>query len=132
MCAGVGQASDLPFYVYWFASNMDQSLTAPQFLDAMKAVRAVSNFALCCESFGTLSKSTCMIFPKVPHFAGFKFTSKDFYMFQQLHYTARMSGTAVCVLWTPRFAVPLCGTQNMHLHGFISSCPLLGECRDRS
>lgn len=58
---GVGEATDLPFYVYWFAQNMEKSISAPEFLEAMKTV---------------------------PNFVGFKFTSTDFYMFQQLHYSA--------------------------------------------
>ena len=51
----------MPFYVYWVATNMDESVSAEKFLESMKVV---------------------------PNFAGFKFTSKDFYMFQQLHYIA--------------------------------------------
>jgi len=57
----VGAASDLPFYVYWVAANADQSVTAEQYLQAMKSV---------------------------PNFAGYKFTDTNFFQFQQLHYLA--------------------------------------------
>jgi N-acetylneuraminate lyase len=53
----IGGASDLPFYVYWLASDADRSVTAGQFLEAMAGV---------------------------PNFAGIKFTDTNFYLFQQL------------------------------------------------
>jgi dihydrodipicolinate synthase/N-acetylneuraminate lyase len=55
--AAIGAATDLPFYLYWMADAADPSATAEQFLDAMKPVR---------------------------NFAGFKFTDKNFYLFQRL------------------------------------------------
>ncbi len=55
--AAIGAATDLPFYVYWLADAADPSATAERFLDAMVPV---------------------------PNFAGFKFTDKDFYLFQRL------------------------------------------------
>jgi N-acetylneuraminate lyase len=55
--AAIGGATDLPFYVYWIAASADQTVTADQFLEAMKPV---------------------------PNFAGVKFTDTNFYMFQQL------------------------------------------------
>ena len=55
--ATISAATDLPFYVYWLADAADPSATAEGFLDAMVSVR---------------------------NFAGFKFTDKDFYLFQRL------------------------------------------------
>jgi len=53
--AAIGAASPLPFYVYHFAAP--GAISAVQFLEDMK---------------------------QVPNFAGIKFTSKDFYTFEQL------------------------------------------------
>ena len=53
----IGEASDLPFYVYWLASDADRSISAGQFLSAMAGV---------------------------PNFSGIKFTDTNFYLFQQL------------------------------------------------
>lgn len=50
----IGSASDLPFYVYWLASDADRRVTAHRFLEAM------------------------------PNFSGIKFTDTNFYLFQQL------------------------------------------------
>ncbi|MEE2995073.1 MAG: dihydrodipicolinate synthase family protein [Gemmatimonadota bacterium] len=55
--AAIGGASDLPFYVYWLATDADGSVTPGQFLAAMETV---------------------------PNFAGVKFTDTNFYKFQQL------------------------------------------------
>jgi dihydrodipicolinate synthase/N-acetylneuraminate lyase len=55
--SAIGGASELPFYVYWLASDADRSVTPGQFLDAMQ---------------------------DVPHFTGIKFTDTNFYLFQQL------------------------------------------------
>ena len=55
--AAIGAASNLPFYVYWLASSADPKATAEQFLEAMQPVK---------------------------NFSGFKFTDKNFYLFQQL------------------------------------------------
>lgn len=55
--SAIGAATDLPFYVYWLSATADKSITADQFLDAMKAV---------------------------PNFAGVKFTDTNMYLFQQL------------------------------------------------
>ena len=53
----IGGASDLPFFVYWLASEADASATADRFLEAMQAV---------------------------PNFAGVKFTDSDLFKFGQL------------------------------------------------
>ena len=53
----IAGAADLPFYLYWVAETADQSVTPESFLAKMKTV---------------------------PNFAGFKFTDKNFYKFQQL------------------------------------------------
>ena len=53
----IGSASDLPFYVYWLASDADRGVTAHRFLEAMA---------------------------DVPNFSGIKFTDTNFYLFQQL------------------------------------------------
>ncbi len=55
--AAIGAGSDLPFFVYWLASEADVSATADHFLQAMQAV---------------------------PNFAGIKFTDNDLYLFGQL------------------------------------------------
>ena len=55
--AAIGGASDLPFYVYWLASDADRRVTADRFLEAMR---------------------------NVPNFSGIKFTDANFYLFQQL------------------------------------------------
>lgn len=55
--AAIGAGSDLPFFVYWLASEADASATADYFLQAMQAV---------------------------PNFAGVKFTDNDLYLFGQL------------------------------------------------
>ena len=55
--AAIGAGSDLPFFVYWLASEADVSATADRFLQAMQAV---------------------------PNFAGVKFTDNDLYLFGQL------------------------------------------------
>ncbi len=55
--SAIGGATDLPFYVYWLARTADQSVSAEQYLDAMRAV---------------------------PNFAGIKFTDTNFYFFQRL------------------------------------------------
>ena len=55
--AAIGAATNLPFYVYWVARTADRTVTAEQYLEAMKAV---------------------------PNFSGFKFTDTNFYLFQQL------------------------------------------------
>jgi len=51
----IGGASNLPFYVYWIMASSD--FTATEFIDAVK---------------------------DVPHMAGMKFTSTNFYLFQQI------------------------------------------------
>ncbi len=53
----IGEATDLPFYVYWLQGEADKRVTADLFLDAMGAV---------------------------PHFAGIKFTDHNLYLFGQL------------------------------------------------
>ena len=53
----IGSASDLPFYVYWLASDADRGVTAHRFLEAMA---------------------------DVPNFSGIKFTDTNLYLFQQL------------------------------------------------
>ncbi len=55
--AAIGGASDLPFYVYWLASDADRGVSAGRFLEAMR---------------------------DVPNFSGIKFTDTNFYLFQQL------------------------------------------------
>ena len=69
--AAIGAASDLPFYVYWLANAADQSVTAAQYLEAMKAV---------------------------PNFTGVKFTDYNLFMFQQL---IDLSGGAVNAISGP-------------------------------
>ena len=53
----IGEATELPFYVYWLQGEADKRATADTFLDAMGAV---------------------------PHFAGVKFTDTNLYLFGQL------------------------------------------------
>ncbi|HJP29504.1 MAG TPA: dihydrodipicolinate synthase family protein [Candidatus Latescibacteria bacterium] len=53
----IGEATELPFYVYWLQGEADRKATADSFLDAMGAV---------------------------PHFAGIKFTDNNLYLFGQL------------------------------------------------
>ena len=55
--AAIGGASEVPFYVYWLARDVDGQVTPAQFLEAMDAV---------------------------PNFAGIKFTDPNFFVFQQL------------------------------------------------
>ena len=55
--AAIGGCSDLPFFVYWLASEADADATADRFLEAMRAV---------------------------PNFTGVKFTDNDLYKFGQL------------------------------------------------
>ncbi len=55
--AAIGKASEVPFYVYWLARNVDGQVTPEQFLEAMDTV---------------------------PNFAGIKFTDPNFFVFQQL------------------------------------------------
>ena len=53
----IGEATELPFYVYWLQGEADKTATADTFLDAMGSV---------------------------PHFAGIKFTDHNMYLFGQL------------------------------------------------
>jgi N-acetylneuraminate lyase len=53
----IGEATELPFYVYWLQGEADRNATADSFLEAMSAV---------------------------PHFAGIKFTDHNLYLFGQL------------------------------------------------
>lgn len=53
---GIGGATDLPLYIYWIAATA-ATKDAQQFYNAVKTI---------------------------PHFAGFKFTDTNFYLFQQL------------------------------------------------
>ena len=53
----IGEATELPFYVYWLHGEADKAVTADSFLDAMGSV---------------------------PHFAGIKFTDHNLYLFGQL------------------------------------------------
>ncbi|MCY3771605.1 MAG: dihydrodipicolinate synthase family protein [Gemmatimonadetes bacterium] len=55
--AAIGGASEVPFYVYWLARDVDGQVTPGQFLEAMDSV---------------------------PNFAGIKFTDPNFFVFQQL------------------------------------------------
>ncbi|MYA76589.1 MAG: hypothetical protein F4014_14285 [Gemmatimonadetes bacterium] len=55
--AAIGGASEVPFYVYWLARDVDGQVSPGQFLEAMDAV---------------------------PNFAGIKFTDPNFFVFQQL------------------------------------------------
>lgn len=55
--AAIGGASDVPFFVYWLARDVDGQVSPGQFLEAMDAV---------------------------PNFAGIKFTDPNFFVFQQL------------------------------------------------
>ena len=55
--AAIGGASEVPFYVYWLARDVDGQVTPGQFLEAMATV---------------------------PNFAGIKFTDPNFFVFQQL------------------------------------------------
>ena len=55
--AAIGEASAVPFYVYWLARDVDGQVSPAQFLEAMD---------------------------KVPNFAGIKFTDPNFFVFQQL------------------------------------------------
>jgi dihydrodipicolinate synthase/N-acetylneuraminate lyase len=58
----IGEAAEIPFYVYWVGQNVDKSVDAAEFLNAMKAV---------------------------PNFKGLKFTDTNFYTFQQLHFQSK-------------------------------------------
>lgn len=53
----IAGATKLPFYLYWIAATADQDTTPEAFIERMQTV---------------------------PNFAGFKFTDKNFYKFQQL------------------------------------------------
>jgi N-acetylneuraminate lyase len=55
--SAIGEATDLPFYVYWFPSSGDRSMTAERFLEGMERVK---------------------------NFVGFKFTDMNFYLFNRL------------------------------------------------
>lgn len=55
--AAIGGASEVPFYVYWLARDVDGQVSPGQFLEAMDGV---------------------------PNFAGIKFTDPNFFVFQQL------------------------------------------------
>eukprot|EP00041_Stephanoeca_diplocostata_P018877 m.399599 g.399599 ORF g.399599 m.399599 type:complete len:318 (-) comp21151_c1_seq7:151-1104(-) len=60
----VGGATDLPFWPYWLGNSMGTD-TAPAFLDAMK---------------------------DVPNFSGMKYTTSDFFTFQQIRFLAEKRG----------------------------------------
>ena len=53
----IGGASEVPFYVYWLARDVESQITAKRFLDSMSSV---------------------------PNFRGIKFTDPNFFIFQQL------------------------------------------------
>ena len=55
--SAIGSASEVPFYVYWLANDVDRQVTPERFLEAMKSV---------------------------PNFGGIKFTDPNFFVFQQL------------------------------------------------
>ena len=55
--SAIGSASEVPFYVYWLANDVDRQVTPERFLEAMESV---------------------------PNFGGIKFTDPNFFVFQQL------------------------------------------------
>jgi dihydrodipicolinate synthase/N-acetylneuraminate lyase len=101
---GVGEAAEIPFYVYWVGQNIDSAVDATQFLEAMKVV---PNFKVGIRprdsppystpiALPTIALLTITILPQsfplpalsCPH-QGLKFTDTNFYTFQQLHYQSK-------------------------------------------